>query len=96
MIIAEVPGDLFSRSAAVRVAPLNSAEPAAVKQGVNEADGSRRLVTVGPVGIARIPEGRDVSEPEGVTAVNANGESPMFRRSMVSLPPGSSPPTPVK
>ena len=32
-------------------------------------------MTVGPVGIVRIPDGRDVLDPEGVTAVNANGES---------------------
>ena len=59
----------------VSAAPLDSAEPGVAKKSVNEADGSRRLVTVSLVGILRIPAGRDVLDPEGVTAVNANGES---------------------
>ena len=32
-------------------------------------------MTGGPVRIVRIPDGREVLEPKGVTTVNANGES---------------------
>ena len=85
----------LSGSATVSAAPLDSAEPGVAKQSVNKADGSHRLVTVGPVGILRIPDGRDVLDPEGVTAVNANGESHV--QAVDGLPsPGSSPPMPVK
>src|SRR3989339_405068 len=58
----------LSGSAALAAAPLDSAETGIAKQGVNKADGSHRLVTVGPVGIMRIPAGRVVLDSEGVTA----------------------------
>ena len=62
-------------SATVSATPLYSAEPGIAQECVNEADGSRRLVRVGPVRILRITNGRDVLDPEGVPAVNAKGES---------------------
>ncbi|HEX7534489.1 MAG TPA: hypothetical protein VF343_04460 [Syntrophales bacterium] len=65
----------FSLSAFVSIAPLDSAKLGVAKESVNEADGSRRLVRVGPVGVLRITDGRNVLDPEGVTAVNAKGES---------------------
>ena len=65
----------LSGSAALAAAPLDSAETGIAKQGVNKADGSHRLASVGPVGMARIPEGRDVLEPEGMTTINAQSES---------------------
>jgi hypothetical protein len=50
----------FSGSAVVITSPFYGAEPGLAKQGVKDADGSNRLVTVSPVGILRIPDGRAV------------------------------------
>lgn len=57
----------------VSTEPLDGAETGVAKQSVNEADSSRRLVTGSPFGTPRILAGRDVLDPEVVTAVYANG-----------------------